>query len=99
MAKRAFDKIAEGLSEVLEITRGKASAARVVIPDKIDVRAIRKRHGFAQTKFADTFGFTTQQIRDWEQKRSSPTDAAKAYLLVIDKEPETIRRILKKATA
>lgn len=98
MSKRAFDKISEGLNEVLEITRGKSAPARVHLPEKIDVKAIRTRHGFAQKAFADAFGFTTQQIRDWEQKRSTPRDAARAYLMIIDKEPDTVRRILKKAS-
>lgn len=99
MAKRAFDKIAEGLNEALDITRGKAEPSRLYLPDTIDVLAIRRKLGFAQKAFAETFGFSTQQIRDWEQKRSAPRDAARAYLMIIDKEPDTVRRLLKKASA
>ena len=50
-----------------------------------------------QRAFADVFGFTLAQLRDWEQGRASPTHAARAYLLVIDREPEAVQRALKVA--
>ena len=40
MSKKAFDKIAEGLNEVLSIARGEAKPAKLHVPPGIDV-AIR----------------------------------------------------------
>ena len=34
------------------------------------------------------------RIRDWEQGRSKPDGAVRAYLLVIQREPEAVNRAL-----
>jgi putative transcriptional regulator len=94
MARKAFDKISEGLNEAIAIARGDVAPARVLVPTSIDVKAIRKRLGFTQAAFADRFGFSVQAVRDWEQGRSSPEGATRAYLLVIDREPEAVERAL-----
>jgi len=33
-------------------------------------------------------------VRDWEQGRSQPDSAARAYLMVIEREPEAVERAL-----
>jgi len=67
MSKKAFDKIAAGLTEALEIARGNAKPTKLHVPAEIDVRGIRKGLGLSQDEFAQEFGFTIHQIRDWEQ--------------------------------
>jgi putative transcriptional regulator len=52
MSKAAFDKIAEGLSEALEIARGTAAPRRLHVPPKIDVRSIRNKAEMTQDHFA-----------------------------------------------
>jgi len=43
MSKKAFDKIASGLNEALEIARGNPKPAKLYVPAEISVRDIRKK--------------------------------------------------------
>lgn len=94
MTKAAFDKIAEGLTEALEIVRGTTKPRRLHVPPEIDVRAIRARAGMTQDSFASAFGFTVHQIRQWEQGRSRPLGAMRAYLMLIERDPHAILKFL-----
>lgn len=99
MAKEVFNDIAAGLQDALAIVRGEAdpSTYRVHVPPVIDVRAIRKRTGLSQERFAHRFGLSPAAVRDWEQKRRNPDPAARALLIVIDREPEAVERALSSA--
>lgn len=99
MSKKAFDKIAAGLTEALEIARGRAKPARLYVPPEIDVRAIRKSLNLSQDDFAAEFGFTINQIRDWEQGRSRPLDGLRAYLMIIQRDPEAVLTLLRRSAA
>jgi putative transcriptional regulator len=94
MSKKAFDKIAEGLNEALAITRGEAKPARLYIPAEIDVKAIRAKLSLSQPDFAALFGFTVNQIKDWEQGRSRPLGGVRAYLLIIERDPDLVLSLL-----
>jgi hypothetical protein len=59
------------------------------------VKAVRSKTGLTQDGFANTFGFSTGSVRDWEQGRVQPDQAARAYLYVIGKKPEIVRETLK----
>jgi putative transcriptional regulator len=97
MAKRAFDQIAEGLREALAIARGQAKPARLHIPPEIDVGAIRARTKLSQEDFATAFGFTINQIRDWEQGRARPLGGVRAYLLIIERDAKRVLELLRNA--
>jgi putative transcriptional regulator len=99
MGKKAFDKIAEGLSEALAIARGAAKPAKLHIPAEIDVKAIRTKLALSQDDFAARFGFTTNQIRDWEQGRSRPLGGVRAYLMIIDRNPKSVLALLRSTTS
>lgn len=94
MAKRAFGKIAEGLSEALAVARGDARRARLHVPAEIDVKAIRTKRGISQEDFAAQFGFTVNQIKDWEQGRSRPLGGVRAYLMIIDRDGDGVLALL-----
>lgn len=96
MAKKAFDKIMEGLNEVVEIEAGRAdpSTFRVHAPDKVNVKGIRKGLGLTQDAFAAQFGLPVATIRDWEQARRDPDTGSRLLLKVIEREPEAVRRAL-----
>lgn len=87
MSKRAFDQIAEGLNEALAVARGEAEPFSLHIPAEIDVKAIRIRTGLTQKDFASLFGFGLDQLKQWEQGRSRPMQALRAYLLLINSQP------------
>jgi putative transcriptional regulator len=99
MTKKAFDKIAEGLEEVLSIARGEAEPARLFVRDDIDVKAIRNKLTLSQSDFATCFGFTVNQIKDWEQGRSRPLGGVRAYLMIIDRDPKGVLKILQAVNA
>lgn len=95
MTKKAFDKIAEGLSEAIAVARGDIAPARLYVPPEISVRAIRAKTEMSQDGFASAFGFTVHQVRQWEQGRHRPLGAMRAYLLTIDIDHEVILGLLK----
>ena len=99
MTKRAFDKIAAGLRDAIAIAKGEAdpSTYRVHVPSDVDVKSLRRRLGLSQEEFAQRYGFTCARVRDWEQGRSKPDGAVRAYLIVIDREPEAVARALNAA--
>jgi putative transcriptional regulator len=95
MSNRAFDKIAEGLGEALAIARSEAKPYRLHVPPEIDVHDIRGKLHLTQEDFASTFGFTVNQIRDWEQGRSRPLGGVRAYLMIIDHYPKRVISLLR----
>jgi putative transcriptional regulator len=97
MSKKAFDKIAAGLTEALEVARGNAKPAKLYVPPEMDVRAIRHKLDLSQEDFAATFCFTVNQIRDWEQGRTRPIGSMRAYLIMIERAPKVVLEILRDA--
>lgn len=67
----------------------------VHIPEQVDVRAIRVRLNMTQQQFAIQFGFSINTLRHWEQGRRIPEGPTRAYLLVIDREPEAVQKALR----
>ena len=57
-------------------------------------RHARWKLGYSQSAFAQTFRIPLGTLRDWEQHRREPDQAARAYLEVIAREPEAVRRAL-----
>ena len=55
---------------------------------------LRRRLGMSQQTFADTFGFSVRSLRAWEQGRSQPGRAIRAYLRVIAVNPEAVMKAL-----
>jgi putative transcriptional regulator len=96
MSKFGADLI-KSAREAVAIARGDAAPARVYIPSSVDVKALRKRYGLSQSQFADRFGFSVAAVRDWEQNRKTPEGATRAFLLVIEREPEAVMRALSAA--
>ena len=88
-------ELIESAQEALAIAEGKIEPARVVMPEAVDVAAIRKRLHLSQGKFADRFGLSVATVRDWEQRRRQPDRIATSLLKVIDHAPETVERAIK----
>ena len=95
MGRKAFDKIAEGLAEVLAIARDEAKPAKLYLPHEIDVKSIRSKLALSQDDFAGLFGFSVNQIKDWEQGRSRPLGGVRAYLTIIDRDAKSVLTILR----
>jgi putative transcriptional regulator len=94
------DELVASLTEGMAILRGDVAPARFhPAPAAVDVRAVRKRLGLSQAGFARRFGFGLATVRDWEQGRYQPDQAARSYLRVIEREPEVVERALQGAAA
>lgn len=59
------------------------------------VQAVRARTGLSQSRFAEVYRINVARLRDLEQGRTKPDSAMLAYLTVIAREPEVVRRALK----
>jgi putative transcriptional regulator len=57
-------------------------------------KIIRRALGLSQEEFAGRFHIPLNTLRDWEQGRAEPDPLAQAYLKVIARDPESVRRAL-----
>jgi putative transcriptional regulator len=90
-------KIIEGLDDVLAWTEGNDDAARVIkwgAPTSIDVRSVRSKLGMTQKAFAARFGLQLETLRNWEQNKRVPDGPSRVLLTMIDRDPESVKRIL-----
>ena len=58
---------------------------------------IRRALDLSQEEFAECFGIPIGTLRDWEQGRVEPDQAARSYLKVIARNPDAVRKALKPA--
>jgi len=63
------------------------------------VKRVRWQLGMSQSDFAKAFCIPLATLRDWEHRRHEPDQAALAYLRVIAREPDAVRRALAARTA
>ena len=91
------ESIIRGLEQAIAFAEGTAKEGTYVvhIPPEIDVRAIRGRLGLTQREFAVRFGFNINTLRHWEQGRRVPEGPTRAYLMVIDREPQAVQKALR----
>jgi putative transcriptional regulator len=88
-------ELIESAGEALSIAEGRLAPAKTIMPEVIDVVAIRKGLHLSQDKFAARFGLSAATVRDWEQNRRQPDRIATALLKVIAHAPETVERAIK----
>lgn len=62
-------------------------------------KIIRRALGLSQEDFAARYHIPIGTLRDWEQGRVEPDQAARAYLTVIARDPDAVHRALNSATA
>lgn len=58
------------------------------------VKIVRRALGLSQEEFAARFHIPLGTLRDWEQSRKEPDAAARAYLIVIARNPEAVSEAL-----
>jgi putative transcriptional regulator len=61
------------------------------------VKVMRRALGLNQEEFSARFRISLAMLREWEQGRSEPDQATRAYLTVIAREPDAVRRALSDA--
>ncbi len=57
-------------------------------------KVIRRALELTQEEFAARYRIPLGTLRDWEQGRTKPDEAARAYLTVIARDPEHVSRLL-----
>jgi putative transcriptional regulator len=57
-------------------------------------KIIRRALGLSQEDFAARYHIPIGTLRDWEQGRVEPDQAARAYLTVIARDPKAVRKAL-----
>jgi putative transcriptional regulator len=58
------------------------------------IKKLRRALRLTQEEFAARYRIPLGTLRDWEQGRSEPDQPARAYLTVIARDPEGVRRAL-----
>ena len=61
----------------------------------VNVKLIRAKLGMTQEEFATTFQLSLATVKDWEQKRTQPDQAATTLLRVIEHNPKTLEKALR----
>ena len=57
-------------------------------------KIIRRALGLSQEEFSTRYNIPVGTLRDWEQGRSKPDQAARSYLTVIAREPDVVLKAL-----
>ena len=92
-------RLVKSAKEAHAIARGEMESQfyKISIPRKIDVKALRTKLHMTQEQFAARYNLNVARVRDWEQGRSQPDGAVRAYLMVIEQEPGAVDRALRAA--
>ena len=97
---KAGSRILRSAHQALAYARGETTEGFVAhIPEAVDVKAIRDRQALSQQAFARRYGLSPAAIRDWEQHRRQPEQAARILLMVIDHNPTAVVEAIAAATA
>ena len=89
------ESILAGAKSALAFARGEKEHGCIVhIPAEIDVKAIREKVDMSQSEFSRAFGVSKRTLEQWEHGRRVPTGPARAFLTVIAREPDAVRRAL-----
>src|ERR1035441_4516326 len=89
---RVARDIISGLKEAVAFARGEISLpVRIVnVLEPVDVRALRSKLGLSQSEFASQYGISLRTLQEWEQGRTSPDSTVRAYLTVIERNPQAV---------
>src|SRR6516162_10063543 len=91
------ERLLDSMKELRAHLRGEIHLSETVyhVPPETDVRALREKMGLSQSDFAALFGFNVRSLQDWEQGRRRPEIPIRAYLAVIQRDPEAVIRALR----
>ncbi len=90
MDNKLFNELLTSVQEAGKIMRGEINASRAYEFEDPDVKSIRERIGFSQSKFAALIGVSLRTIQNWEQGHRHPTGPAKVLLRLVQVDPESV---------
>ncbi len=91
-----FEDLKEAAGEMVAIEKGlvKPDPSMVHKTFVPDTRAIRKKTGLSQSRFAEKFGIGLRQIQQWEAGRRHPVGPLVHFLQLIDNQPEIVAKVV-----
>jgi putative transcriptional regulator len=84
--------IVSRLKDAVAFSRGAPSLhlRAVDVPDPVDMRALRSKLGQSQSEAVAQYGISRRTLQEWEQDRTRPDSAMRAYLTVIERNPRAV---------
>jgi putative transcriptional regulator len=92
---RLGSSLVEGMTQVLAHVRGEIELKSYTLPGPVNVKAIRKKVGMSQSEFASAFALNRRTLQEWEQGKTAPDNAVRAYLTVIERNPKAVVEALR----
>ena len=99
MNQSDFRDLVKSVRQAGRIRRRKARPSRATTFKPADVKAIRDSLGKSPPEFAMMIGVSVATLRNWEQGRRAPEEAAKILLRLIESQPKLVEREVKRAKA
>ena len=101
MTKRSlFTEIKEGFAALSEQRAGKATLRTTEVEDKPaaevsaeELKALRERLNLSRPVFARYLRTNPRTLENWEQGRAKPNAQAALLIHLVDRYPDTIRRL------
>ena len=84
-----------GAKQILAHIEGRKVMKEYALPAPINVRGIRAKVGMSQAQFAEAFCLNRRTLQQWEQGKASPDLAVRAYLTVIERNPDVVQAALR----
>jgi len=94
MKKELFAELVESLNQAGQIRKGLLKPSRVLTCRPAEVQRIRNKLHVSQSQFAMMIGVSKATLQNWEQGRREPEGPAKAFLRVVDKNPQAVLEAL-----
>lgn len=88
-----FDSMMRGLAQA-KVFIEESARDGYVIHEPVDVKAVRAKTKLSQAKFARTYRVSVKALKEWEQGRRMPDQAAQTLYTIIDREPQVVADIL-----
>ena len=92
VALRSGDRV---MPDPILVGRNEAKLEQLAKAKRVPrIKTLRRALGLTQDEFATRYHIPLGTLRDWEQGAAEPDQAARAYLRVIARDPEAVRRAL-----
>lgn len=90
MKDEDFAELIASIKEAGKIQRGEMEASRSYEFSEPNIKAIREKLGFSQSKFAALIAVNVRTLQNWEQGHRQPTGPAKVLLRLVETAPEWV---------
>lgn len=90
MKDELFEEIVKSVRQGGAIMQGAAPPSRKFEFHDTEVKALRKKFGLSQDRFARLLGISPGTLRNWEQGRRRPEGPAQVLLRIASRHPEAL---------